>query len=231
MMCDGPSGDHENYSSYPHHVIVDITNHTPPSAPHKMHQDIDPIQLKTVKLLNILTNETADIVVSAIGVFIGSKPDLFFLQTNFDLNCMELSSCNCIKIKKNEEKRFFKNHWLYFKTVLQSIQNCKSRYFFADKCGCEDDCKCDVIPYSEVVEKKIKCQCAPVSPLTNGIGFGVDGAKPVDSRNPIAIDRSTHELLNAPKGVYAIGPLTADNFVRFIPGGALAVVSHIHRIK
>ncbi|KOB68353.1 Oxidative stress-induced growth inhibitor 1 [Operophtera brumata] len=218
MMCDGPSGNHENYTPYPHHVIVD--------------------------LLNLHTNETTEILVSTIGVFIGSKPDLFFLQTNFDLNCIDLKSCNCLQTKKIEEKRFFKNHWLYFKNVLQSIQNCKSRYFFNDTCSCEENCKCDVIPYSEVIENKINChcqsdikcqcqsevscQCQSVAPLTNGIGFGIDSSKPVDSRNPIAIDKSTHELLNTPKGIYALGPLTADNFVRFIPGGALALVAHIH---
>lgn len=232
MMCDGASGDHENYTSYPHHVIVDITEHPSPSTPQKMHRDIEPVRLKKVKLLNLHTNETTDIIVSTIGVFIGSKPDLFFLQTNFDLNRMDLSSCKCIQSKKIEEKRFVKNHWFYLKTVLQSIQNCKSRYFFADdKCGCEDNCTCDVIPYSEMVEKKIKCECARVSTLTNGIGFGLDGTKPVDSRNPIAIDKGTHELVKAPKGVYALGPLTGDTFVRFIPGGALAIVSHIHRDK
>lgn len=226
MMCDGASGNYENYTSYPHHVIVDITNHTSPPTPHKM-RDLDPVQFKKVKLLDILTNETTEVVVSMIGVFIGSKPDLFFLQTNFDLNCIDLKSCSCIQNKKIEEKQFFKNHWMYFKTVLQSIQNCKSRYF-SDKCSCEDNCQCST-SYSEVIENQIRCQCQPVSPLTNGIGFGVDGSKPVDSRNPIAIDKSTHALLNAPKGVYALGPLTADNFVRFIPGGALALVAHIHR--
>lgn len=231
MMCDGPSGNHENYTPYPHHVIVDVTPHPHTSpTPHKLH-DIDTMQLKKVKLLNLHTNETTEILVSTIGVFIGSKPDLFFLQTNFDLNCIDLKSCNCMQTKKIEEKQFFKNHWLYFKTVLQSIQNCKSRYFFADKCSCEENCTCDVIPYSEVIEDKMNCQCESVGPLSNGIGFGIDGTKPVDSRNPIAIDKSTHELLNAPKGMYALGPLTADNFVRFIPGGALALVAHIHTDK
>lgn len=61
-----------------------------------------------------------------------------------------------------------------------------------------------------------------------GLGLGVHAEKPIDSRtNPIYIDKVTHEVQNAPKGMYALGPLAGDNFVRFIPGGALAIVSSI----
>lgn len=61
-----------------------------------------------------------------------------------------------------------------------------------------------------------------------GIGLGIHPNKPIDSRtNPFYIDRASHELQNAPKGMYALGPLAGDNFVRFIPGGALAIVSSI----
>lgn len=65
-----------------------------------------------------------------------------------------------------------------------------------------------------------------------GIGLGVYPTKPIDCRNnPIAIDKVSHSVLNAPKGMYALGPLAGDNFIRFIPGGALAVVSHIWNEK
>lgn len=65
-----------------------------------------------------------------------------------------------------------------------------------------------------------------------GIGLGVCPTKPIDCRNnPIAIDKVSHSVLNAPKGMYALGPLAGDNFVRFIPGGALAIVSHIWNEK
>lgn len=61
-----------------------------------------------------------------------------------------------------------------------------------------------------------------------GIGLGIHPNKAIDSRtNPFYIDKVTHELQNAPKGMYALGPLAGDNFVRFIPGGALAIVSSI----
>ncbi|CAG9793114.1 unnamed protein product [Diatraea saccharalis] len=262
MMCDGTSKEYPNYKSYPEHIIVDIKPETdPPVMPEDPEVDYETIRPKRVKLLNLVTNETADVTVSIIAVLIGSKPDLFFLQTNFNLNCIDVEQ-SCIKCteKKNAKKNiederrqcFLRNHWLYIKSVLgQSIQSCKSRYLNYSEINGNSDTKC-VIPdcnkrpektkctcdeikteecnYEIIPSDKDKCQCHLSNPYSNGIGFGIDTKKPVDGRsNPIAIDKSTHELLNAPKGIYALGPLTGDNFVRFIPGGALAIVTHIHR--
>jgi len=50
----------------------------------------------------------------------------------------------------------------------------------------------------------------------------------IDRNNPIDIDVYTHESNNVP-GLYAMGPLTGDNFVRFIQGGALAITAHVHQ--
>eukprot|EP00092_Neocalanus_flemingeri_P004717 GFUD01005082.1.p1 GENE.GFUD01005082.1~~GFUD01005082.1.p1 ORF type:complete len:665 (+),score=145.51 GFUD01005082.1:135-2129(+) len=49
----------------------------------------------------------------------------------------------------------------------------------------------------------------------------------IDRNNPIDIDVYSHQSSNMP-GLYAMGPLTGDNFVRFIQGGALAIASHVH---
>ncbi|XP_050671598.1 oxidative stress-induced growth inhibitor 1-like [Leptidea sinapis] len=259
MMCDGPSAKHPNYTPYPDHAIVDVSHldpqETPPKLTHHLDDDIRP---KRVKLLNLVTNQTTELTVFIIAVFIGSKPDLFFLQTNFDINNMDVKKCKCHEKKIDDSKCFFKNHWHYFKSVLgQSIQSCKSRYLNyteingnidtkcelpdcqnRDNCTCETkaknglavkECKCEVIPYSNFTRENT-CQCQTANPYSSGLGFGVDPKKPVDGRsNPVAIDKSTHEMLNAPKGMYALGPLTADNFIRFIPGGALAIVSQIHK--
>lgn len=73
--------------------------------------------------------------------------------------------------------------------------------------------------------------------LTNGnrfddvaLGLGEDPAKPIDGKsNPIAVDKFTNQVLRAPQGLYAMGPLVGDNFVRFIPGGALAITASLHR--
>ncbi|XP_072948194.1 oxidative stress-induced growth inhibitor 1-like isoform X2 [Epargyreus clarus] len=258
MMIDGPTGNYQNYTPYPEHMIVEITP-VPGSKDTHINEKETSLRLKRVKLLNLITNETVEITVCLIAVLIGSKPDLFFLQTNFNINNMDIK--NCIKCIDEDEKRkiedenqrqcFLKNHWHYIKAVLgQSIQSCKSRYLNYTEINGNTNTKCIVpdcnkrngitkigssdnvglLEKCECEEKSNVCQCQPTNPYSSGIGFGIDPKKPVDGRsNPIAIDKSTHELLNAPKGMYALGPLTADNFIRFIPGGALALVAHIHK--
>lgn len=61
--------------------------------------------------------------------------------------------------------------------------------------------------------------------------IGEDTSKPIDCKtNPIAVDHFTNEVLHVPfKGLYALGPLVGDNFIRFIAGGALAVTSALHK--
>ncbi|XP_057702874.1 oxidative stress induced growth inhibitor 1 [Corythoichthys intestinalis] len=47
-------------------------------------------------------------------------------------------------------------------------------------------------------------------------------------RNPIDVDPFTHQVLSAEgPGMYAMGPLVGENFVRFLKGGALAIASDI----
>lgn len=62
-----------------------------------------------------------------------------------------------------------------------------------------------------------------------GLGLGKNPERPIDGRsNPILVDDFTYEVNRAPaKGLYALGPLAGDNFVRFIQGGALGVLTHI----
>lgn len=237
-MLDGPSGNHENYTPFPEHTIIEITpvSCEEPSLKLKNYTEDESLHPKKVKLLNLVTNQTVEITVSLIAVLIGSKPDLFFLHTDFNPRNIQVQDCKCEK-KQNQRQCFLKNHWHYIKSVLeQSIQICKSRYLSAEINGNTDTgCTlpdCNKRKEYSVVSKQITpyCQCQPTNPYSGGIGYGADPNKPVDGRsNPIAIDRSTHELLNGPKGVYALGPLTADNFIRFIPGGALAIVAQIHK--
>lgn len=57
--------------------------------------------------------------------------------------------------------------------------------------------------------------------------LGINPAKPVDGkRNPIDINLFSHETVSYP-GMFAVGPLVGDNFVRFVQGGSLAVASHV----
>ncbi|XP_031756603.1 oxidative stress-induced growth inhibitor 1 isoform X2 [Xenopus tropicalis] len=57
---------------------------------------------------------------------------------------------------------------------------------------------------------------------TNGTYLAMDTAQPVNSKsNPMDIDPFTYECIQE-KGLYALGPLAGDYFVRFVQGGALA---------
>ncbi|XP_013796490.2 oxidative stress-induced growth inhibitor 1 [Apteryx mantelli] len=61
----------------------------------------------------------------------------------------------------------------------------------------------------------------------NGIDLAMDCDQPVNpKRNPIDVDPFTYECTQE-KGLYALGPLAGDNFVRFVQGGALAVASSL----
>ncbi|XP_007432305.1 oxidative stress-induced growth inhibitor 1 [Python bivittatus] len=61
----------------------------------------------------------------------------------------------------------------------------------------------------------------------NGMDLAIDCEQPVSSkRNPIDVDPFTYESVHE-KGLYAIGPLAGDNFVRFVQGGALAIASSL----
>jgi len=63
----------------------------------------------------------------------------------------------------------------------------------------------------------------------SGIGLGTKKEVPVASRsNPVSVDPYSYEC-TAASGLYAIGSLAGDNFVRFVHGGALAFTSHIHK--
>nr|XP_056718592.1 oxidative stress-induced growth inhibitor 1 [Euleptes europaea] len=61
----------------------------------------------------------------------------------------------------------------------------------------------------------------------NGVDLAVDCEQSVSSkRNPIDVDPFTYESVHE-KGLYAMGPLAGDNFVRFVQGGALAIANSL----
>jgi len=61
------------------------------------------------------------------------------------------------------------------------------------------------------------------------VGLGKFEDKSIDNKsNPIEIDDFTYEVIKSPtKGLYALGPLVGDNFVRFVLGGAFGILVHI----
>lgn len=50
----------------------------------------------------------------------------------------------------------------------------------------------------------------------------------ISRTNPVDVDVFSHQCTAVP-GLYAMGPLIGDNFVRFIQGGALAITNHAQR--
>lgn len=62
-----------------------------------------------------------------------------------------------------------------------------------------------------------------------GRNLGILPDEKIDSRrNPLSIDPYTHKTSNE-QGIFALGPLVGDNFVRFVQGGALAITNHVYK--
>lgn len=60
----------------------------------------------------------------------------------------------------------------------------------------------------------------------NSNEIGIIKETPISKNNPVDINIYTFESV-LHSGLYAMGPLVGDNFVRFLQGGALAITSHI----
>ena len=63
-----------------------------------------------------------------------------------------------------------------------------------------------------------------------GCNLGIVLDKPISRNNLVDIDLFSHESVRQ-TGIYAMGPLVGDNFVRFLQGGALAITNHILKKK
>lgn len=129
------------------------------------------------------------------------------------LNRLILCSCTSDSQYKQNNKTHSDNN-----NNINSINtNCDSHYL-----NCKDG----------QIEKKTPTTVKVSEPKTLvPLGLGEDQTKPVDCKsNPIDVDKYTNEVLSvASKGLYAMGPLVSDNFIRFIPGGALAITSALWR--
>lgn len=63
-----------------------------------------------------------------------------------------------------------------------------------------------------------------------GRNLGIIPDELISRNNLVDIDLFSHESIKH-SGIYAMGPLVGDNFVRFLQGGALAITNHILKKK
>jgi len=60
--------------------------------------------------------------------------------------------------------------------------------------------------------------------------LGLTPGLEISKDNPVDVDVFTHQCTTVP-GLFAMGPLIGDNFVRFIQGGALAITNYAQQKK
>ncbi|KAJ6648755.1 Eukaryotic translation elongation factor 2, partial [Pseudolycoriella hygida] len=211
-MMKGKSGMYEYYMPLPEHTIIDVST----QGDH----------LVTVQHLK--TGETKQIEVSFCTILIGSRPDLRLLS-----NISMRNSCDAFRddypLGENEKVASRQIHWLKnLSEKCRHLNLCKWGHQKEYKSVCSQkwiNCKNTQFEIGSTVKEMNVAK-------DKSIGLGEDPTQPVNCKsNPIYINKFTNEALRAPKGLYCVGPLVGDNFVRFIPGGALAITNAITAAK
>lgn len=226
MMKD-PNRNYDLYTPLPEHTIVDLY---PIPMNHGCHK---------VTVQHLKTGEKHEIEVSFCAILIGSRPDLRFLngieslvepESVYHDTSREIISLHDLALRTLITKKllWFKNFCIKCRTTGLCEKNFKKNLKVCKKL-CVDglDFKHGVnnnkllTQNQDIVETKRKLR---------SFGLGEDPTKPVDCKNnTIAVDRYTYEVMKVQRNLYAMGPLAGDNFVRFIPGGALAITADLHR--
>lgn len=206
-----------------------------PKTKHEFYQALPESTLKEIKssngkhlvtIQNLRNEECQTFEVSYCAILIGSRPDLSLLQNmnsaspskhlvatindnvteNIAIRTLRRLKIFCEKCRHLNLCFGIKNRNIIINSLIDD-GNVKS-------CTLHKACQCEAL----LVDKKPKCD-------DRGVGFGEDPNKPIDCKNnPLAVNKFTNELLHVP-GIYALGPLVGDNFVRFIAGGALSISS------
>lgn len=231
------SNQYDFYKPLPEHTITDM--HTSNGK-------------NLVTLQHLKTGESRVVEVSFCAILIGSRPDLRLLtQVSSNSNHSATSLTQLTSRKDNNSKNhddnslyqesndFFKIISRYITWLKNLCAKCRRNYnngdrstrFIIESDDSETDCNSLYKMCRRCDPKKEKSHHNTVTNEA-GLGFGENPKKPIDCKNnPISVDKYTNQVLNAPEGLYALGPLVGDNFVRFIPGGALAITSALHKLN
>lgn len=207
MMKD-KNGIYEFYTPLPEHTIIDVSTQGD----------------RLVTVQHLKTGETRQIEVSFCTILIGSRPDLRLLSNISRNNSCETIIDDCT-LGANETIASRQISWLKnLSEKCRHLNLCKwgHQKEYKNVCGQNTakkwtNCKNMLTAQFDHTQSTVKYMN-----LLNdkSVGLGEDPTKPVNCKsNPIYINKFTNEVLRAPKGLYCVGPLVGDNFVRFIPGG------------
>lgn len=208
---------YDYYTPIPEHTISDLST------------NLNGVHRVTVR--HLITGETRTYDVSYCAILIGSRPDLRFTSCinkyptkSNTINTQTTTATDQLIPSPSLSRKisWFKN--LCAKCKHLNICDWNLRYKLCNKtCECTNQGK---IFWDKDTNKGIKLCYEEDS----GIGLGIDPTKSIDSKsNQIDVDKYTNEIQRTQKGLYAMGPLVGDNFVRFIPGGALAITAALNR--
>lgn len=201
---------HEHYKALPESTLKDI------KSSNGKH---------FVTVQNLRNDECQTFEVSYCAILIGSRPDLSLLQ---NLNCSpkhHVVSTVSDNASENVAMRTLRRLKIFCEKCrhLNLCFGIKNRNIIINSliddaniktCSLHKTCQCEF----SAADKKLKSD-------DRGVGFGEDPNRPIDCKsNPLAVNKFSNELLHVP-GIYALGPLVGDNFVRFIAGGALSISS------
>lgn len=201
-----------------------------PKTKHEFYQALPESTLKEIKtssgkhfvtIQNLKNEECQTFEVSYCAVLIGSRPDLSLLHNLKTSPSKQLIVSNIndnvsenIAVRTLRRLKIFCDKCRHMNVCFGiNSRNIIINSLIDDKtCSLTKSCQCELM----LADKKLKCD-------ERGVGFGENPDKAIDCKsNPLSVNKFTNELLQVP-GVYAMGPLVGDNFVRFIAGGALSI--------
>lgn len=196
-------------------------------------------EIKTVGNRHLVTiqrtnHDEVTFDVSYCAILIGSRPDLSFLSNITTKGCNgALNHVNNINVTHNEivTENFVVRGLRRLKIFCEKCRHLNLCFGNRSRNNNNNNLLNSLI--EDTTKKEQQCECEefliPEAQKRDdsGIGYGEDPQKPVDCKNnPIAVNKYSNEFLHVP-GVFALGPLVGDNFVRFIAGGALSISAYL----